>query len=626
MGGGLIAVFIPMLEASACLGLGAVALRAAGVAAGLSAAERLFWAFAIGLGLLGWAVFFLGYAGELRPSWLGGLLALGACGVPLLAPFPRFEAVRISPTGLLLGLAAGAALVFDLAEGLSPPADADTLAYHFTMPRDWLAAGKLLFVPRAVDGAVPFLVNATYAPALALGGERALTLWTMLTGWAGAGLTFAVARRWLDREWAGAAALIYLTLPMVVYAGGSGQVEPRIALFATVALLAAAEARRNGRIGFALIAGLAAGFCIGAKYLGLLFAVPLGVVVLLQRRWLTHGLVFGAVALAAGFQWYGWNWLHSGDPVFPMLHRWLDGPYWSAALDAVFRGDFLRVEAPLPKSLGWFLAYPFHATLGSAEALEATRTGAGPYLLLVFPFAVAGLWRYRAHLAAHPLAGVGGAVLLYYGLWFFLGPSQRVRHLMPLMPLALVAATLAAHRWADAAGALSPLRTAAALTIVLQLGGHGVFAASYLRHLISGEGRDDFLARTVSLSTPVPWINAHLGPTDKVVTDVRQLSYLLTVPNFCANPNLQTVIGSGAENRDPALFLTQLRRLGASHVLITPSSPIGLAPLTKALIDAGCAERVQDFETRSIGSRTLPGMNTSTGTMALVKIGETCLR
>ena len=56
----LAVVFTLVLETMACLGFGALMLRAVGVAGGLSAAERMTWAFALGFGAVGWAVFFLG--------------------------------------------------------------------------------------------------------------------------------------------------------------------------------------------------------------------------------------------------------------------------------------------------------------------------------------------------------------------------------------------------------------------------------------------------------------------------------------------------------------------------------------------------------------------------------------
>ena len=64
-----------------------------------------------------------------------------------------------------------------------------------------LAAGRLEFVPRAIDGAVPLLIQMTYVPALGLGGEHALTLWTQVSGWGLGLLIYKACRRHLDAPW-----------------------------------------------------------------------------------------------------------------------------------------------------------------------------------------------------------------------------------------------------------------------------------------------------------------------------------------------------------------------------------------------------------------------------------------
>ncbi len=206
------AVGVVFLQALCCLGLGAAILRLFRITDALSPGERLTWAFAVGFGALGWLLFFLGVAGRFSAGPLLILLVTGACGSVLLrgsaAPSKRVD----SPSSfgaadfvLMAGMAI--AVGFNLLEGLAPPADADTLAYHFALPKQFLQAGTLEFVPRAVDGAVPLLVQMTYVPVLGLGGEGALTLWTMVSEWAATALVFVVCRRRLDRRWSLATAL-----------------------------------------------------------------------------------------------------------------------------------------------------------------------------------------------------------------------------------------------------------------------------------------------------------------------------------------------------------------------------------------------------------------------------------
>ena len=178
----LIGGAVALLMSGACVGLGATLLARLGALGGMGEGERLGMSFALGFGALGWIVFFLAVPGLFHPWLLGALLAASLAGLATLrrdAATPRapYEALDAIGWSLVAGLAA--TLLGDLLEGMSPPADADTLAYHFALPKQFIGAGRLEFVPRAVDGAVPLLPHMTYTMALALGGERAMTLWTM---------------------------------------------------------------------------------------------------------------------------------------------------------------------------------------------------------------------------------------------------------------------------------------------------------------------------------------------------------------------------------------------------------------------------------------------------------------
>lgn len=617
------AVGVVVLAVLACLGFGALVLRATGAAAALSTAERWCWSYALGLGVLGWFGFWLGLAGLFQPQWLAALLLTGAGAAPLLGR-PQWPFAR-RPTAIGIALLAILAMVigFDVAEALSPPTDADTLAYHFSIPRDWLAAGRLVFVPRAVDGAVPLLLQTTYVPALALGGERALNLWMMVSAWAGGALTYALARRWLPPAWSGAAALAYLTVPAILAGGGSGQVEPRLALFATVGLMAMADARRAGRhaLGLAAVAGLAAGWYVGAKYLGLTFAAALGLAILFGRGGLGRATAFGGAALAAGGQWYWWNWHNAGDPLFPMLYRWLGSPYWHDAVNERFQGFFLA-ENFMPRGMSQFLLYPIQATIGGMEQMDATRTGLGPLLLLLLPFAIGGLWQARRRLTGHPLAPAAVAVLLFYAVWFFVGPSQRVRHLLPLLPVALVAGTVAARRFAAAApSVVQPVAAAYAATLVLQLGIAGLFALPYLRHLASGESRSAFLGRVVSGNgLAVDWLNANLGPHERVLTYERQLVFLLNVPVHYGHALLDPLVPPPSMAIDPVAFLAAAHKLGITHIL-TPVVADALAnPTERTLMAHGCAQELGRFAAPLIASKTVPTLAVIPARAAILRL------
>jgi hypothetical protein len=618
------------------MGLGAAAMWVIGIWPELQTRERLPWAFAIGYGLLGWLLFFFGVSGFFQPVPLVLLLGLGCLGLLVFRvhSVPVVEIVTPNQKSLIdLALFAALILVLmlDLMEGLSPPADGDSMAYHFALAKYFISENRLVFIERALDGAVPLINQMTYIPALMLGGERGLTLWAMVSGWGAAGLLFSICRRHLDQRWSLALSIVFLSVPAVVYGGGSGQVEVRNAMFATIAAISVAYAVTRDDLRYAVLAGLGVGFFMAGKYIGLLFALACGLAILMQRRWFVHGFVLTVIALVAGSQWYIWNFIHTGDPVFPMLFGTLDYrdvAFWNAEQHATLQTLLAVGERAVPTNLKWLILYPFVSTISGLRQFESSRTGLGPYLLLMLPFAAASAWQFRNRMKRHPLLVVAIIAVLFYALWFLIGSSQRVRHIVPILPIALLVVTVAAHRWGRERGILKPILAVVFVTLSIQLAGHSVFGLNYARHLVSGESREAFLMRNVHSYGVVPWINKNLGSGIRLYLTSRQLNYFLDVPYFYGHAQQEGRVDTRSEADNPLRFLSQIQDRGVTHLMVgeNPSS----VSLTngkhqwRPLLRAGCLERIATIETQSIGSRTLN--QSSAGQAYILKIvNSTCV-
>ena len=153
----------------ACVGYGLLGLRMIRCPDAPSWAENYGRAFALGMGSLGWLFFWFGIAGMLQ-SWqlwcllLPGLLSFFCLRKNLKYPsFSDFGHITVMLVMLLTVI-----VFMDLMEALAPPADADTLAYHFALPKQFLTNGIIEFVPIAVEGAVPLLMHMTYLFVLGL--------------------------------------------------------------------------------------------------------------------------------------------------------------------------------------------------------------------------------------------------------------------------------------------------------------------------------------------------------------------------------------------------------------------------------------------------------------------------
>lgn len=630
----LVGIATTVFMVAACVGAGLALLRSFGLILKLDRTEAVAWAFPLGMGLLGWATSFLGFFEVANAPAFLFLLALALpCLVIIRDTKPSDE--RSSPGGCILYplyIALIIVLGIDFAEALSPPVDADSLAYHFALPKQFVSAGRLEFAPRGADGAIPLLTQMTWMVALALGGEFGMTLWTGTSGAMTGLLVFAIARPYLGKAWTLALVVVFLSTPAMLYGAGSGQTEARLALFATLAAFAMVRGIPTRDVGFIAIAGIAAGFCIGTKYTGLLLAAAVAVPMLLFWRSPKAWVYYAAAAAAAGFQWYAWNLWHTGDPFFPVLYSFLrlpDSSVWTAAQDAVFRAVHATSERPLPVNLLWLLIYPFHATLAPIADIESGRTGLGPYGLLILPFFLIGAWQWRQMpKATQDLSILVLIASIFYIVWFVSGISQRVRHLLIVLPMFLIFATAFAAHGARISSLQRSLAACVAITIAIQLAGQIIFGISFVQYLTTNESREDFLRRSVSYYDFVPSVEREMTDKDRVLIEFRQLNYLFNKPIFYYHDVLQSEISARDGLTDPAKFLYQLKAKHVTLLLVAwpigsrsePSRPSDLATAAHRLASFGCLRMVRELTATPIGSRTLTTLSVPPGTAGLYRL------
>lgn len=609
---------VPTLAAAtlvlASVGLGAVVLATLGQWRNRAQLERSALAFAVGLGIIGWLFFWVGTGGGFRPvvawaicglSWLG----LAVYRIPA-APTP--QSPRLGAVEWMLVALAALAFAGDTFEALAPPVDADSLAYHFELSRRFVEAGRLFFVPRAFDGAAPLLVQMTYTAAFTMGGEKAMTLWTLLSGWGACALLISLCRRWLDTRWSLILALMFQTLPAMVYGAGSGQVEARLALFVLVAAIGLIEARRTDALLPAVLVGLGAGFYAGGKFTGLVFIAAAGLALLAVsgRRWFSRGLACGVAALVAGGQWYVWNFIHTGDPIFPVLFTVLglpDGPYWDASYAAEMKAYLALRHDQIALWERW--AYPVVATLFPSAPMEAGRVGLGPFFLMIMPVSLLGAWRFRRDLWRSPLAPVALMTVLFFLIWLQFGGIPKVRHLVPIIPVLTLCLGVAACR-ASESWAWRPLGMAAVLALAVNFAAVAFFDRPFVVHVLSGEDRESFLEQNISGYKAVAWLNTRTD-VGRVLVMNRHFAYYIRRPNYLAFPGFQKQVEARMGLVTTDQFRLQIQQLGISHILTDwPTSasngPRSIEAAIRALAEQGCLSLVKTFEDERRASRTLP--------------------
>jgi Dolichyl-phosphate-mannose-protein mannosyltransferase len=287
----------------------------------------------------------LGIGGLLQPVpvlaattalWLAARLTVArgeseSAALPILALRPRR-----SPRALIAFCAAAALAALLLAALIDAIFEArpefDALWYHLPIPVQWLQAGNIRIVPFVA----PSLPVGTY-PA---NGEL-LDLWFLLpvhkdflvqlasipaVALSATGVALLARTLGARPHAAAASALLVLTLPPVLLTQvGTNLTDLFMAGAITASAAFLARFTRGEQMRDGVLAGMAAGLAVGARYQALIAVLPLvaiGISSLIARRQsaarlLRIGVAATAVLVSFGGYWYIRNWLTTGDPLYP---------------------------------------------------------------------------------------------------------------------------------------------------------------------------------------------------------------------------------------------------------------------------------------------------------------------
>ena len=483
-----------------------------------SAAENLFLGAGIGLGVQGLLGYALGLLGWAHPAalftfqiglllvllWRGGWRAWKDDLQTFAAQWQR--GMRSASRWVIFALGTGLALIFILA--LAPPAEGfDALFYHLPVPLRVLQGDGLQ--PSGVEHFwFPALPEGAFLWAVGMYAERAAQLLHMTWGLAAALLLW----HWAETVWSGKVAqktlLILLTMPSLYLLASWAYADLALTFFGLAAVYGVWRAAQTESdapaIGWAILAGAAAGMAMGVKYTS--FPIPLvGGLLLLWwgRRPLKNGMraaaVFSVAAILVAAPWYLRNWLVMGNPFYPFV---FGGLYWDDFLSAWYAGS--GVDWTLPD----LLLLPLSATLGYRDAMFYDGR-IGPLYLLFAPMTIYALMAARRGTLMQRRAVLALSVfaLLSVAVWLLgMDGSATLWQTRLLYPVLIPFALLTALGWLAAPKLDTPhLRISfivnfmAAAVIFVTLADTALYALQRnpLKYAAGLETRQAYLSRTI---------------------------------------------------------------------------------------------------------------------------------
>jgi hypothetical protein len=416
----------------------------------LSGLERLAVSFTIGCYVLYLGVFFIApYRLDSTSMWTlfaacFGVALFGLRRVPWrrAADALRFEANELTTNRWLafLWILAVAIAASSLIQALAPPNDYDGLAYHLAFPRLDVELGRAVVNLKTgwVATFFPALGSNLTRISLVLADAGAAQMIHGLFGIIGAMAAAALVRRvGYGKEAALTAAILFLSIRMVIWQMGSAETDVPVGALAVLALLVYLATRDIKSVGLEIIFGLMVASTILMKYHGLattLALVPLILYDLLTRRKSPRLFVIGPmVALVAIMPHLIRDYVLTGNPLFPLMN-------------GIFNPDMPNILHNLSANFGTgrglidVLSAPWNIFILPTHYFDGMVIGA-PYLLALCPLILLDRRTARKWLP------VLSYVLGYYLIWFWL-LSQQVRFLAPVMPvLAALAAVGVATCW-----------------------------------------------------------------------------------------------------------------------------------------------------------------------------------
>ncbi len=570
----------------AAAGYGWMCLRAVGIRAGM-ARTPLMWALlslTLGLGAVSYATLAIGLAGWLRPPVVWAMLLVGGVvatrrlvrpGVLSVArPAWRAAAALSRPFRMLLAsLVLLAAL--SLVGALAPPLGADDLSYHLAVPKRYVAAHAIRFIPDKYYSNLPYTMEMLWTAAITIDdGELAQVLNWAIGLLAVAWIALLAREVGADHRAAVLAGFLFYSISTVGDLARSGNTEGGATTFLLATVVVLFQWRRRPQAPWVILAGALAGLYAGTKLPNpvavAMLALWLGVLAHTQRRNLRRaaGIVglFGLVAAGVVSVWYVKTWVMTGNPVYPFLQSALGGPPIRAGLLAEGFQDLaagwmasLRYEHPIRR----LLLQPVRLVMDP----QYMRGHISPMFVALLPVAV---WTgAQARFQLRPLLALAVALYVYWAPTYLF-----VRAGLPV--LALMSVLVADATWRVA------LLGAATKTIVgvLLAGWYltslaGVLAdtAPAVRVVAGTQSVHDYLQaqgpqqHAFAAYDAYLFMNQHLPPTAKVLL-WESRGYYLDRPYIHAAEFVQTM-ADPLRVYDPAAVIDELRRFGITHVAMT---------------------------------------------------------
>ena len=525
-----------------------------------SAGERSYLlnvvlSFALGAAIWSFVWFLLGLAGLYSRPVAVVALVLGV--LPAIVGLLKFKnaakANRESQPSEVFDkfvlLLAAVPVLLSLIAALAPPTAKDTLLYHFSVPKAFIAQGSSAFIEGNIASYLALGTEMHVVWAMLLGGpvgERAgeaaagAVVWLFFPLLLAALFGFA-REAGISRRWSLIAVLMVATVPTAYHVAASAYIDLALALYVLLAAVALTRWWRSLESRWLILMAIFLGAALASKLTTLFVIAAFALVVVMRARseadgaGKAAGFGLAALVLAGVFAspWYLRTWAETGSPIFPFYMSIWPGEAagWDVERSNLFQAMNAQyggyVKTPLD-----YMAAPWNISITAQPELATHFDGVlGVAFLLGLPFLAWALWKFEMPAEAKIGSAVAAVMFLF---WLF--SSQQLRYLLPIVPLLAIGIAAAFERLGESVDGLKPIGQvsfAAAAIAGLLTGTAWFLQKAPLRVALGGESKAEYLTRNLDYYPYYRWLNAESDAGHRVwLINMRRDTYNLERPYF----------------------------------------------------------------------------------------------
>ena len=340
--------------------------------------ENSIFSVVLGFAFYSYLTFFLGILGWLYASvyWFVILLSLilwyRACLDIVKSMFNQIKNYKLKfnfETFLIVVIALF--VILAILSALVPPFLWDELDYHLAMPKIWARHHELIPVYSRWISELPSNVDILYLIGIILKNGILSKFFALSYGLLLAAAIYSFGKRFYNNQVGLLAAVIYLTLPMIMNHIGAAYVDISVAGLVFMALYCFIVWLKSREINWLYTSSIFTGLSIATKHTALFPAIVLGIFVVfftLRKLEISDAikkiLVFALIALIFGVPWYVKSYIQTSNPVWPLAYNIFGGKYWDSHLAAEF-----SKKLNLASDMGVFnfLITPWNITMHSSS-------------------------------------------------------------------------------------------------------------------------------------------------------------------------------------------------------------------------------------------------------------------